>query len=433
VFVNPIIATKEIKIKGGKIMQNLPRFLVISCLFAVILGKEMNAQWVATEQLPSGGGIGGIYSLASSGTNVFAGTYNNGVFLTTDNGTTWTEKGSGLTNKSVWSLTVSGSNVFAGTDGGGVFLSTNNGSEWTGVSSGLPDNTTIYSLDVLGTNIFAGTGEGLFLTTNNGASWTEADSGISSPSVRALAVSPNGTGGSNLFAASFVNVYLSTNNGTSWDNVSSGLPTNSLIQSLIVIGSNIFAGSSAGVYLSTDNGESWNEMNNGLTDKQIWDFAASGTNLFAGTDDGVFVTTNNGSSWEGTEYDYLSVYALTISETQLFSGGGLGRVYRRPLSEMITDVELYSDRIPSAFYLGQNYPNPFNPTTKIKFAIPKSSFVNLKVYDVLGNEIATLLNEEKPAGLYKIDFDASGLSSGVYFYKLISGGFVETKKMILIR
>jgi hypothetical protein len=99
---------------------------------------------------------------------------------------------------------------------------------------------------------------------------------------------------------------------------------------------------------------------------------------------------------------------------------------------MITDVELYSDRIPSAFYLGQNYPNPFNPTTKIKFAIPKSSFVNLKVYDVLGNEIATLLNEEKPAGLYKIDFDASGLSSGVYFYKLISGGFVETRKIIII-
>ena len=95
----------------------------MSCLFAVILGKEVNAQWVPTDRFPSSGG--GVFSLTSSGTNVF----NGGIFLTTDNGTSWTEKNSGLTNKSVYSLTVSGSNVFAGTDDG-VFVTTNNGSNW---------------------------------------------------------------------------------------------------------------------------------------------------------------------------------------------------------------------------------------------------------------------------------------------------------------
>jgi len=80
-----------------------------------------------------------------------------------------------------------------------------------------------------------------------------------------------------------------------------------------------------------------------------------------------------------------------------------------------------------------NYPNPFNPTTAIKYQIPELSFVTLKVYDVLGNEITTLVNEEKPAGLYEVEFNKNGLTSGVYFYQLKSESFVETKKMILLK
>ncbi len=88
---------------------------------------------------------------------------------------------------------------------------------------------------------------------------------------------------------------------------------------------------------------------------------------------------------------------------------------------------------PITFNLYQNYPNPFNPTTKISWQSTVSSWQSLKVYDVLGNEVATLVNEEKPAGSYEVNFDAEGLSSGIYFYKLQAGSFVETKKMILLR
>jgi len=88
---------------------------------------------------------------------------------------------------------------------------------------------------------------------------------------------------------------------------------------------------------------------------------------------------------------------------------------------------------PTEFVLNQNYPNPFNPTTTISFSIPSSGFTSLKVYDILGNEVATLLNEEKPAGSYEINFNASSLSSGTYFYKLQAGSFLETKKMILLK
>ena len=88
---------------------------------------------------------------------------------------------------------------------------------------------------------------------------------------------------------------------------------------------------------------------------------------------------------------------------------------------------------PNIFHLHQNYPNPFNPTTKIRFEIPGISFVTLKIYDVLGNEIATLINEEKPAGNYKITFNASNLSSGIYFYTLRAGDFIQTKKFVLLK
>ncbi len=88
---------------------------------------------------------------------------------------------------------------------------------------------------------------------------------------------------------------------------------------------------------------------------------------------------------------------------------------------------------PLEFSLEQNYPNPFNPSTTIRYSIPISEFVTLKIYDVLGNEVATLVNEVKPAGSDEIEFDASHLSSGIYIYKLQWGIFVETKKMILMK
>jgi hypothetical protein len=95
----------------------------------------------------------------------------------------------------------------------------------------------------------------------------------------------------------------------------------------------------------------------------------------------------------------------------------------------IVEVEI----TPSAFSLSQNYPNPFNPVTKIKYSIPQSSNVVVKVFDVLGNEVATLVNEQKQAGTYELEFSSSGLSSGLYFYTMSAGSFIETKKMVFMK
>jgi hypothetical protein len=108
---------------------------------------------------------------------------------------------------------------------------------------------------------------------------------------------------------------------------------------------------------------------------------------------------------------------------------------------VITNVENSVANFPEEYFLSQNYPNPFNPSTKIRYTIPnviasgakQSALVILKVYDVLGNEVATLVNEENAAGNYEVDFNAAELSSGIYFYRLNAGSFIDTKKMILLK
>ena len=96
-------------------------------------------------------------------------------------------------------------------------------------------------------------------------------------------------------------------------------------------------------------------------------------------------------------------------------------------------IENTGSSIPDKFELSQNYPNPFNPTTNINFSISNAQFVTLKIYDMLGKEIATLVNEKLNAGSYKVNWNASAISSGVYYYRITAGNFVETKKMILLK
>ncbi len=164
-------------------------------------------------------------------------------------------------------------------------------------------------------------------------------------------------------------------------------------------------------------------------------FAVIGTNLFAGSNGkGIFLSTNNGTSWTAVDSGLTDtdVKALAVSGAYLFAGNDRG-VWRRPLSEMVTGVKEENNNLPSNFSLEQNYPNPFNPTTVINFSIPKNYMVSIRVYDILGNEVANLMNEEKTAGSYSINFNASKLSSGVYFYRMQAGSFVKTKKLILMK
>ena len=109
--------------------------------------------------------------------------------------------------------------------------------------------------------------------------------------------------------------------------------------------------------------------------------------------------------------------------------GGGGRILPKAPGNSLELIKT----IPEEYSLEQNYPNPFNPSTEIKYSLKKDGFVTIKVYDVLGRVVSTLVNENKPAGYYTVNFDASGLSSGIYFYGITANGFTAVKKMILTK
>jgi hypothetical protein len=157
-------------------------------------------------------------------------------------------------------------------------------------------------------------------------------------------------------------------------------------------------------------------------------------NYLAAYDTASSTTTN----WNPNANDLTRAIATT--STEIYVGGsfstvsGIGRQSVAGMDDPNNPVLPVEDILfLNKFSLEQNYPNPFNPSTRIQYQVSSISQVILKVYDVLGNEVATLVNEEKPAGAYEITLNASQLSSGIYFYKLQAGSFVETKKMILMR
>ena len=321
---------------------------------------------------------------------IFVGSLGRGVYLSTDGGGNWIEKNTYLTDPTVSSLVInSEGDIFVGTYSGGVFISTDNGDEWTQINSGFT-NMEIRSLVIDSSdNIFAGNFFGVYKSTNNGNSWTKMglDEVVSDFAINSQ---------NHLFAADFGgNIYKSTDGGVSW-NQKYIAP---YVQSILINSSDyIFAGtSSQGVYYSKDNGENWTPINSGL--------------------------------------NTLDVKALSFnSYDELIAGTERGGVYRSLNPSSTEEI----NNNPANFILSQNYPNPFNPSTNIQYAIGSKQFVQLKVYDVLGNEIATLVNEEKSPGTYEVQFNVAqdsrpAIGSGIYFYQLIAGDFVQSKKMILIK
>jgi hypothetical protein len=303
-------------------------------------------------------------------------------------------------------------------------MSTNNGLTWTPTSL---INQYVVSLAISGSYIFAGVYyNGVYVSSNNGATWTQTT--LNSGDVYSLAVS-----GSNIIAGKYqTGVYISSNNGSTWTQTALN---NQTIQSLFVNGNNVYAGTyySAGVYKSTNNGASWTK--NGLTNRSVYSFALYGNSIIAGADGyGVFVSSNNDTNWVQRNEGLVGMertYGLCTTNGYILAATDYS-MYRRGLSEFI-GVKQISEQVPENFTLSQNYPNPFNPSTVIKFTVANTGFVKLTVFDITGREIEVLAAEEMKAGVYPAEFDASRYASGLYFYKMETSNYVQTKKMMLIK
>ena len=380
-------------------------------------------------------------------TNIFAGTEGKGIFLTTDDGANWASVNSDLKDATIGTLMFSGTNLFAGTEHG-IFLSTNNGTQWRDASTGVL-NTKINVLSAGTSNLFAGTDSGLYYSSNNGTSW--AMTPLDTFAVTSFAVSPTASGGENLFAGTDKGIFLSTDDGANW--VYAGLNT---VTAIGVIpngadGNIIFAGrgwltwgengrpySVGDISRSTDNGVSWTKIRE--DGPAVRQFVINGNNIFATTTENAFVSTNHGTDWLTIDSGLTDVHALALAP----ASGGTGCIYmlagtaegvrRRPLSEIVsTSSGLVSSQIPGKFLLEQNYPNPFNPATTIEYTIPQQSHVMLKIFDILGREVAVLVNEKKDAGRYAAQWNAARFASGIYFCRIQAGQYQETKRMVLLK
>ncbi|MCI0448283.1 MAG: T9SS type A sorting domain-containing protein [Chlorobi bacterium] len=407
-------------------------FLLVLLLLASSI-NIINSQWVL---MSNGLGSQATNELAANVNTIFAGgagAYGGyGVFLSTNNGVNWIQTSQNW--GSISAFAVNGNNIFAGIwthVSMGVYRSTDNGGSWT--YSGL-QSAGILSLAFVDSIVLTGTGNGTFISTNNGINWVQTNSG--GPS--SLAVR-----GNYIFGGGVNGVWLSTNYGVNWNYLGLG---NQAVRSLALNTNNVFAGTAnwmypTGVYLSTNNGTTWTSTS--LNNRNVFAIAVSGYYVFGGTYNyGVYASTNNGANWVQWNVGLgdLTINALCTFNGFVFAATNYG-VYRRPLSEL-TGIKSVSNQIPNEFSLYQNYPNPFNPVTKIRFELPVGATrrVSLTVYDALGREIASLVNDELNPGTYEVDWDASNyppgggqVPSGVYFYKLVAGDFTQTKKMILLK
>jgi photosystem II stability/assembly factor-like uncharacterized protein len=293
-----------------------------------------------------------------------------------------------------------------------VYRTTNGAANWTAISPDLTDDGprlgTVTTIDVAATNsnvIFAGTDDShVWVTTDNGTTWNDVSASLPYRWVTRVKVDPNNES----------NVYV-TFSGLKWHDPQPH------------------------VFKSSDKGNNWTDISSNLPDAPVNAFAVDNNDpnrLYLGSDVGAFMSFNGGVSWQpiADGLPTVSVYDMKIHPTENYLAIGThGRsMYMVDLSQVVNNVQNQST-IPESFKLYQNYPNPFNPTTKLSFIIGNSSFVTLKVYDVLGKEVATLVNEEKSSGKYSVNFNANNLASGIYFYKLQAGNFTKTMKMILMK
>lgn len=320
--------------------------------------------------------------------------YDQIILKTNDGGETWTEQTSGFTFGlySVFFL-----NELKGwaIGSGGIIGTTNGGIDWYLKVSGL--NRAFYSIFFIDDNVgwVAGggyIGDGIILkTTDGGENWVQQAASQYLLSLKDLHFIDYDYGWA---VGSVGTIIKTTDGGSTW--IKQGGVSNSLLTSVYFTNQN--TGWAVGYwgycFKTTNGGTNWIEQ--GLTDNYLYcvNFLNESTGWIVGDGGTILKTTNGGITFIEDENNFAQ---------------------------------------PKEFLMQQNYPNPFNPSTKISWQSPVSSHQVLKVFDVLGREVATLVDEYRNAGYHEIEFNAAGLSSGVYFYRIQVGDFIETKKMVLLR
>lgn len=412
-------------------MKKIPN---VSLFMLFVFAVNLIAQW----ETPKLATVNDINNIVTSGSLIYASGNNSDIYKSNNNGETWSKIFTiivdGLPQK-IYSIAANGTDVYAGTSNG-IFLSRDNGITWREAIS-LDRAVTVLQID--DNNIFAGTTQGLYLSENRGVSWKILDNLLSKSII--ASISKFGTNYYVVANGGMLElpggVCVSNDNGKTWKQI---LKANENMKSIAVDNKIIFCGSELGnVFLSKDDGATWKNINSGVVYSNIKGVAFSKGNLFsAHSKGGVYLSTDGGDTW-GMESDALlfnNINSMAINDQYIFVGTNKNGLWKRSLADLLkklTSIEKISDVIPWEYSLMQNYPNPFNPVTKIKFGLPENAFTKLIIYDILGREVETLINTEMLAGEHDVSFNATNLSSGTYFYKIVANKYTSIKKMLFIK
>jgi photosystem II stability/assembly factor-like uncharacterized protein len=314
---------------------------------------------------------------------------------------------------------------------GYIGWTTNNGTTWNTAPEGQ-----VFSAIAANARgaVFARSRSNLLRSINGGATWDtlqlHTDQYFYKPP---LTVATNGYLYTRITVPTTDKLVRSTDNGETWSNLDSTM-TNGIVSLACNASNHIFGGRADGTIRSTDHGTTWTSAM--FTKGLVISLATEGTtDVFAGTDSGkVYRSSDNGVTWIEIDSGLNNERIIDLKVAPdgfLYAATEGGGVYRS--TGPVTTVQNNYNNIIKTFVVEQNYPNPFNPMTNFQFAIGSLRFVSLKIYDLLGREVATLVNEEKPAGSYSVRWNATNIPSGVYFYRLTAEGFSVTKSLLLIK
>ena len=428
----------------------------------VYISSDYGVNWIESNVGFKGTSPVCVLSLAAIDNNIIAGTWGGGIFLSRDKGANWSEINVGLREKNILSLAIVKNRIFAATAHCGIYCSENGGATWYAVNNGIPNtgkSSFQISFAVRDTILFTGIWEtGIYRTNDYGQNWVSVGDGLSQEvinSIYCLAADSQ-----SIYIGGY-GIYYSNDDGQNWKAMNDGLDleNRSLIVTINIRDTTFFAGDiSYGVFRSTKNNPKWIPVNNGLPmssfgfiyrfiKNDITCMASIGQYLLVGLlDRGIFLTEDNGNNWieVSEELSNPPVYSMLINDSDVFVGlyGNVGQytednnnggILCCPIEDLVKKLAICEEKLPSGFLLYQNYPNPFNPITNISFFIPTQSQVTLKVFDILGREVAILESGLFPAGKYTTQWDSNGFPSGIYFYQLQTGKFSQTNKLLLLK
>lgn len=394
-----------------------------------------NDQWNSSSSQIKGIFSGFLWDGCAKDTNIaFACGSNNTIIGTNDGGKNWSKYYSSNINRYLNGITIKDNEIWAVGEQGLLVYSKDNGNTWFEkniAGKWLSDITFLSD----GTGFIAGTADStgaIFTSSNDGESWSIVQSFPEIWSIDKIKFSRDNLG----WAIGYPETILrSTTGGFSWDVVED---TVFGVSSIAVCGDSVWVTHSNKVLRSTDAGNTWEsfkvfDYNTIIFSNCDIDFINSKIGYISTYDSRVFKTTDGGETWKPENYPKgLNNFAMDfVNEEVGWVFGYPGIVLKREPTFVFVDDELNS--IPKEFLLNQNYPNPFNNSSVIKYSIYRSSPVTIKIFNLLGEEIETLVNSEIPVGTYEITWKAENLPSGVYFYQLKAGDFIQTRKMILLK